>query len=343
MQTVNRASLSKSNHLFPGPMRISAAILLSATTAAAQAPATGRLLVANQQAASASIIELSTGAVTHVPVGNGPHEAAISPDGKWGFITIYGVGGPQGAGNQIAVIDMDAKKVARMIDLGQYTRPHSVVPVAGSPLKLIVSSETTQNAVVVDAEKGMVIGAVSTQAPASHMVAVQADGKRAYSANIQPGTITVLDMVSGKATGTVAIGPRSEGLATTADGNEVWVGSMTAGTVSVVNVAAMKVDTVLSGFGVPYRMAVSHDSKLAVIVEAEANRIGVIDARARKLLGSVEVGGSPRGVSISPDSKWAFITLGPQNEVVVVELATRKVIGRYTVQTAPDGIAYSAR
>ena len=39
-----------------------------------------------------------------------------------------------------------------MIDLGTYTRPHGYVPVDGSPLKLIVTSETTRNLVMVDAE-----------------------------------------------------------------------------------------------------------------------------------------------------------------------------------------------
>jgi YVTN family beta-propeller protein len=324
-------------------MRILLAFSVFAATATAQAPKSGRLLVANQQAASASIVELSTGVVTHIAVGNGPHEAAISPDGKWGFISIYGVGGAQGAGNQIAVIDMGEKKVVRYIDLGTYTRPHAVVPVAGSPLRLFITSETTQNVVIVDAEKGVVMSAVPTVAQGSHMVAVQSDGKRAYTADVGAGTMTALDMVSGKATGSVAIGPRSEGLATTPDGNEVWVGSNNANTVSVVNVATMKVDTVLTGFGVPYRMAVSPDAKLALIVEAEGNRISVIDRVRRKPLGTVDVGGSPRGVAISPDSRWGFITLGPQNAVVVVDLTSRQVVGQFAVQTAPDGVAYSAR
>jgi YVTN family beta-propeller protein len=324
-------------------MRLSLALLLAATTVAGQAPKSGRILVANQQAASATIVDLATNAITHIPVGNGPHEAAISPDGKWGFITVYGVGGPQGAGNQIAVIDMNEKKVVRYIDLGTYTRPHAVVPVAGSPLKLIVTSETTQNITIVDAEKGVVLKAVPTGAPASHMVAVSADGKRAFTLNMLPGTMTAIDLVEGKATGSVQVGTRTEGLATSPDGNEVWMGSNDAGTVSVVNTVAMKVDTVLGGFGMPYRMAVSPDAKLAVIVEAQGNRISVIDARARKVLGAVDVGGSPRGVAISPDSRTAFVTLGPQNEVVVVDLASRTVVARHTVQTAPDGVAYSAR
>ena len=312
-----------------------------AATAHAQAPTTGRILVANQQAASASIVDLSTGVVSHIQVGAGPHEAAISPDGKWGFISVYGVGGQPG--NQIAVIDMAEKKVVRMIDLGTYTRPHGLVPVAGSPLKLIITSETTQNVVTVDAEKGVVLGAVSTAAQGSHMVAVQGDGKRAYTADVGAGTMSALDLVSGKLTGSLKIGPRSEGLATTPDGNEVWVGSNEAGTVSIVNVAAMKIDTVLSGFGVPYRMGISPDRKLAVIVEAGANRVAIIDVAARKPLGTVDVGSSPRGVAISPDSKWAFITTQPASEVVIVDLTTRKAVGRFQVGTAPDGVAYSSR
>lgn len=326
----------------PTRMRLSLALLLCAATAAAQ-PKSGKILVANQQAASATIVDLATNTITHIPVGAGPHEAAISPDGKWGFISVYGVGGPQGAGNQIAVIDMTEKKVARMIDLGTYTRPHGMVPVAGSPLKLIVTSETTQNVITVDAEKGVVSSAVPTGAQGSHMVAVSSDGKRAYTANVGSGTMTAIDLASGKATGSLQIAPRSEGIATTPDGNEVWVGSNDARTVSVVNVSAMKVDTVLTGFGVPYRMAVSPDHKLAVIVEAEGNRVSVIDRATRKLLGPIDVGGSPRGVAISPDSRWAFVTLGPENAVVIVDLIARQVLARHAVQTAPDGVAYSAK
>lgn len=316
-------------------------VALTATGLAAQAPTTGRILVANQQAASASVVDLATGTVTHIPVGQGPHEAAISPDGKWGFISVYGIAGQPG--NQIAVIDMSAKKVARMIDLGTYTRPHGMVPVAGSPLKLVVTSETTQNVITVDAENGVVLSAVPTGAQGSHMVAVQTDGKRAYTANVGAGTMTAIDLASGTVTGSVTIGPRSEGVATTTDGNEVWIGSNTDGTVSVVDVAAMRVDTVLRGFRMPYRMGISPDRRLAVIVEAEGTQVRVIDLAKRTVLGGADVGGGPRGVAISPDSKWAFVTLQPQNEVVIVDLARRTAVGRFPVGTAPDGVAYSAK
>ena len=321
-------------------MKTISLLLALASTVSAQ-PRTGRILVANQQSASATIIELATGAVSHLSVGLGPHEAAISPDGKWGFVTVYGVGGQPG--NQVAVIDMAEKKVVRHIDLGGYTRPHGVVPIAGSPLKLMVTSEATQNIVLVDAEKGSVLTAIPTGAQGSHMVSLSVDATRAYTANVGSGTMTAFDLTSGKTTGSVAIGPRSEGLASNPAGTEVWVGSNELGTVSLVNVAAMKVEAVIPGFAVPYRLAVSPDGKVVAVCEAGSTRIGLIDAAARKSIGAVDVGGSPRGVFVSPDSKHALVTLGPENAVVIIDLGSKAVVGRFAVQTAPDGVAYSPR
>src|SRR3954463_8427420 len=86
----------------------------SGTTANAQITS-GVVVVANQQSSSATIIDVATRAATTVDVGVGPHEAVVSPDGKWAVVTIYG--GPGAPGNQIAVIDLATKKVAKTIDL----------------------------------------------------------------------------------------------------------------------------------------------------------------------------------------------------------------------------------
>src|SRR5207253_2930095 len=135
-------------------------------------PAQARLLVANQQSASASIIELSTGAVTTIDVGTGPHEAAITPDGKWGVISIYGTQPP---GNQLALIDMEKKAIAKTISLGAYTRPHHMTILPGAPLRIAVTSETTQNLVIVNMETGVVEGTVGTRAAGSHMATISSD------------------------------------------------------------------------------------------------------------------------------------------------------------------------
>ena len=111
-------------------LAVSCAILVgtSASVATAQALRSGNLLVANQEAASASLIDLRTDSMRFIAVGIGPHEAMISPSGRTGVVTIYG---QRPAGNELAVIDIASGTVTRTISLGQYTRPHGVEFIPG--------------------------------------------------------------------------------------------------------------------------------------------------------------------------------------------------------------------
>jgi len=175
------------------PIRPIALIAALASVSAAQQPSTttGTVLVANQQSASATIIDVATKAATTIDVGAGPHETVISPDGKWGVVTIYGVGGAPG--NKLAIIDLSTKTVMRTVDLGTYTRPHAASFVPGSSSRLFVTSETTQNVVLVDIAAGRPLAAVPTQHPGSHMLGITADGKHLYTANISWGGISEID------------------------------------------------------------------------------------------------------------------------------------------------------
>lgn len=63
---------------------------LSAASAAAppRAALGGTALVANQGSASATLVEVASGRARTVDVRTGPHEAAISPDGRRGVVSI---------------------------------------------------------------------------------------------------------------------------------------------------------------------------------------------------------------------------------------------------------------
>jgi YVTN family beta-propeller protein len=308
------------------------------TTAAAPAPRTGMLLVANQQSASATIIDLATGTTTDLPVGNGPHEAAIAPDGRLGVVTIYGNG--PAPGNQLAVIDMSRRSIARMIDLGEYRRPHDVVFAPGSSTRVLVTSEASQRVVVADISTGTVEGTIETRAPASHMLALATDGRTLFTANVSAGGVSQLDASSRTFLRTIPVAPATEGIAITPDGREVWVGSNQAGTVSIVTTQSGTVSATIPNLGMPYRIAISSDGKHSLIADAPGNRVHVIDVATRAVLGAIDPVGSPRGVDIAPDNRTAFITLGPEGEVVVADLVTRTVLGRHKVGTAPDGVGW---
>src|SRR5215831_9004573 len=100
---------------------VGALMIAARSTGASADLRSGFVLVANQQSASASLINLKDDTSRIIAVGNGPHEAVIAPSGRVGVVTIYGAGAP---GNEIAVIDIAKAAVTKTISLGQYTRPH---------------------------------------------------------------------------------------------------------------------------------------------------------------------------------------------------------------------------
>lgn len=332
------ALLSVCSALLAGcaPSTAQTAPTASPSPTASPAPTAGTIVVANQQSASATVIDLASGESVEIPVGQGPHEAAITADGRFAIVTVYGA---QVAGNQLAVIDLATKAVVRTIDLGEFRRPHGVVALP-APNLVTVTSEASQRLLVVDIATGDIESAVPTEARGSHMVAVTADGRRGFTANIPDGSVTEIDLDGAELVRVTPVATMTEGVAVTPDGSEVWVGSNDAGTVSVLDTRTNRVVATIPGFQMPYRLGISPDGRLAVICDPQGGAIHVVDVKTRALLGAVSGLGSPRGVSIAPDSRTAFVTLNASSEVAVVDLETRAVLRRFPVGASPDGVAF---
>src|SRR5688500_712231 len=124
------------------PMRNAYLIVVLAAAAvapsgSAQSPGgrvnlTGTVVVVNQQSDTVTLIDLKTmEAYRNVPVVAGPHEAAVSPDGRRVVVTNYN---KQGVGQQktLSLIALPSGDTIKTIDLGEYRAPHDVRRVDGS-------------------------------------------------------------------------------------------------------------------------------------------------------------------------------------------------------------------
>ena len=318
----------------------------------------GMLVVANQQGASATVVNATTmQTIATLPVGNGPHEVAVSPDGRWAVVSVYG--DRTAPGNTLAVIDLAASApvVSRTIDLGQYTRPHGVAFVLGGG-KLAVTSETTQRLVIVDFTSGKVDTALATNGRGSHMVAVRRDGRHAWTANIQDGTVTEFDLELRRTGRSFPAASMDEGIATTPGGTQVWVGSNDQHVVTVLDAANTQKLATIEGFGFPYRIGISRSGRVAVVNDPVSNRIWIYEVPTRKRLEEIDLskvsgikvptggqpgqeGAGPEGVTFDPIADFAYVTLHGTNQVVAVDLSQLKVVGFGPVGAGPDGIAYS--
>ena len=327
-------------------MRI-ASLLLLVIVAACASPAssplpaqgrTGTVVVANKQANTVSLLSAADGSVVAtLPVGVGPHEVATSSDGRWAVVTNYGDG--QSAGSSLSLIDLQARTVARTLPLGEYRRPHGVAFLPGDR-KVVVTSEVNRVLLVVDLTSGAVEAAIPTGQRASHMVALSANGKRAYTANIVEGTVTEIDVEGRKQGRVLQVAPMVEGIALSPDGKQLWVGSNQAHTVSVVDTEKWAVDGTFAAPGMPYRIAFTPDGRRAVVTAPMAGVIRVIDVATRIERAAVPAA-SAVGVTMSADGAFAYVTLQDSNQLAVVDLERGTLAATYSVGAGPDGVAFA--
>src|SRR3984957_5116795 len=86
---------------------------------AASTPANALLVLEKEQNTLVIVDPASLTIAARVPVGDNPHEVAVSADGKTAYISNYG-------GNTIAVVDLVAQKPLAPIDLGALRQPHGL-------------------------------------------------------------------------------------------------------------------------------------------------------------------------------------------------------------------------
>lgn len=305
----------------------------------AQVPGlTGTLVVTNKSPSTATIIDVATGqALATLPTGNNPHEVVLSADGRTAVITDYGTGDTP----TLTVIDVPARRVVRTISLGQYTRPHGIVYLPGDSL-VAVTSESTQNVVIVAVASGEIRKAISTQRQGSHMVAVTADGRRAWTGDIGSNTVSELDIPSGAYLRSIEVPAQPEAINVTPDGREVWVGSNQTGKVSVVNTATGDVTTAAEGVSWPYRVLFSPDLSTVVLPDMRNNEVRFLERATRKELSRISLpDAGPQGVTITPDGRYLLESLSQEARVVVIDMRSRQIVGYIPAGQTPDGIVYT--
>ena len=321
---------------------LSASLTLAGLAVAAPAwsQPSGTLVVTNKSPSTATIIDVAGNRIlATLPTGAGPHEVALSSDGRIAVVTDYG-GAPR---RTLTVFDVPRLRVSRTIDLGSYTAPHGIVFLPGDSL-VVATSETTNNIVIVNVLAGEVRRAISTGQPGSHMVGVTGDGSRAYTGNIGGNTVSELDLREGRATRSFPVPTQPEAVNVTPDGKEVWVGSNATGVVSVVDLATSAVTPAATGLGWPYRVLWSPDVRTVMIPDLRGDELRFIDRASRRELGRIAFpGGGPQGIAISGDGRYVFQSLSRESRIAIVETATRKVVGYLAAGDTPDGVVHTSR
>jgi DNA-binding beta-propeller fold protein YncE len=310
------------------------------------------LLVVNQGDSDVSLIDPATGITRATVAENTPgvhgHEIAASADGRTAFVPIYGssgVGKPGIDGHEMLVIDVATHKVVHHVDFGHGVRPHLPVLDPASGL-LYVTTEIDKDVTIVDPKTLQIIGTVPTGQEQSHMLTVSHDGRRGYTANVGPGTVSVLDLQARKTLAIIPVSGEVQRISISADDRWVFTADQKQPRLAVIDTATNKVATWIALPGMAYGTAATPDGRWLLVTIPEKNLIAVVDLKTLQVVRSIPVPNLPQEILIRPDARIAYVSCiaGARTEfgkIAAIDLAQwklQKVIdgGKYS-----DGLAWA--
>jgi len=335
-------------HLFAGFMMAGIlALFMQFHVQAAASAAKGWLLVANKGDHTLGIIdpESCRQIATVDEDGITGHELAASVDGRRAFVPIYGnsgVGHPGTDGRLLRVIDLEQRKIVGTVDFGKGVRPHCAVVNPKTGL-LYITTELDNSVTVIDPQTLKIIGTVPTTQPEAHMLAVTRDGRRGYTANVGPGTVSVLDLEAKKVLAVIPISPTTQRISLSVDDRWVFTSDQTKPQLAVIDTAANKIKGWVPMSGTGYGTAPTPNGRWLVVALPGSNKVAAVDLDSMKVAHEVEVPKAPQEVLVRPDGAVAYVSCDASKQVAVIDLQNWKVDKLIDASAGADGLAWAAR
>jgi YVTN family beta-propeller protein len=315
--------------------------------ASSDAGAKAVLLVANKGDETLGIIDPSAGQqiATVAEGGTTGHEIAASPDGRTAYVPIYGnsgVGSPGTDGRNMIVVDIASRKVVGNVDFGHGVRPHCAVfgPKDGM---LYVTTELEKTISIIDPHTLKIVGSIPTGQAESHMLAITPDGKRGYTANVGPGTVSVLDMENKKTITVIPVSGQVQRMAISPDGKLAFTSDQTKPQLALIDTASNQVKTWIPLPAAGYGTAPTPDGKWLVVAVRTANKVAVVDLGAMKVAHLIDVPAAPQEVLVRPDGLVAYVSCDASHKIAAIRTSNWTVEKLIDAGPVSDGLAWAAQ
>jgi|SRR5579863_2288751 YVTN family beta-propeller protein len=317
------------------------------TPAPAAASHEAVLLVTNKGDQTLGIVDPRAGkqVATVAETGITGHEVIASPDGRVAYVPIYGnsgVGKPGTDGSSIDVIEIASRKVIGNIDFGHGVRPHCAL-IGPKDGMLYVTTELEKSISIIDPKTLKIVGSVPTGQPESHMLAIAPDGKRGYTANVGPGTISVLDMENRKTLAVIPVSSEIQRIAVSTDGKEIFTSDQTKPQLAVIDTASNKIKAWIPLPGLGYGAATTPDGRWLVVAVRTANKVAVIDLAAMKVAHVIDVPAAPQESLVRPDGQVVYVSCDASKKIVAIRTSNWTVEKLIDAGPSTDGLAWAGQ
>jgi YVTN family beta-propeller protein len=332
--------------------------------AAAQQPAAAppRLYVANQDAATVSVLDVATNAVVATvdlrtlgfAANARPHHTQVEPDGGFWYVTLIGAG-------KVLKLDRDNRVVASAtmeVPGLMALHPTEDLLVAGRSMSAV---NPPSRLVVLKRSDMSVVDEIDVFFPRPHALVWDARGARVFVASLGQNQLASIGVESGDVKLVDVPGPPHSftQAAVSPDGRWMVLTAQLTSQLVVFDVAdpvgpkLLKMIALEKG---PFEPAFTPDGKWVYVTDLDANRISVVDAERWEVAETLThpALAQPHGIAVSPDGRVVYVSnrhqaggahdheggrATGQGTVVAICAATRKVIAVVPVGAYAAGIS----
>jgi DNA-binding beta-propeller fold protein YncE len=326
-------------------MRTFGRLLLLLSAFAVYSPAQ-TLLVANQRDRTISVVDVPSAkqvaVIQETVPGQWAHELAASPDGRTAYLPIYGssgVGTPGLDGSKMLVVDIPTRKLVDTIDFGSGVRPHCIVYDPNSKL-FYITTELSRSVTIFDPSSRKIVGAIPTGEPQSHMLAISHDGRHGYTANVSPGSVSVLDLGTRKPIAVIPISKNTQRISVSNDDSMAFTADQTTTRLAVIDTAARKIKTWIDLPAVGYGTAATTDGRELLVALPTMDKVGIVDLKALKVVRTIDVCRYPQEILVGTDG-FAYVSCPRSSQVAAIDVTHGKVRSLIDVGQGADGLAWA--
>lgn len=280
-----------------------------------------------------------TGAfLSALPMPDFPHEMALDPDGRTAYIGHYGAlnsADPAPGGSRVIVVDLVARALVGEIDLSPFQRLHGLQCDAQG--RLFVLAEADDTLLVIEAPKTapQIDRALATGGTKGHLVAVTAEGRQAYCANLVSHSVTRLAPFAPSIPPVVIKpGPKPEGLCLSADETRLLVLNRGDATIAEIDTRTCEVNRTLALRGEATRLYRCGAGAFLVASYGDES-VSLLDAATLQETAYLKLNGRVTAASLHPARAEALASL-ETDEIVRIDLKTFTEIARYRTGREPD-------
>lgn len=267
---------------------------------------------------------------------NGPHEIAVSADGRFAYAANSGSGPGGQPGQAVTAIDLRSRRVTQLATT-PHLQPHDV-RVSRNGRLLWVAAAPSRAILEMDAATGGILRTLSSERDGGWFVVATPDDTKLYVpllegkglTSIQRGTSSSRVVLSGGAFSGADVSP---------DGRELWALEHENRQLRIVSTAS---DTMVAtiplesdAFG---RVQFTPDGARLLLVQEQ--RALLFDVAKRAIGGAIGLPFSGKVISVSADGKRAAVSHPSDDKVSVLDLVGLKVTKTFVAGRTPDGLAW---